>query len=149
MKSPLGTKHAAFSEYATFYLKDALCGIALDAIQEINKPSDLTVVPQAPDYVMGIVNLRGKIVTVIDTGKRLGLNPIDAGEKMRTIIVNDGDESVGLMVDRIANVVKIEPDGTEAPPANIGEVPGRCFDAVYKTEDRLVGLLSLDSLVRR
>jgi len=147
MRPTTGAKRTETSEYATFYLKDALCGIALEAIQEINKPSELTVVPQAPDYVMGIVNLRGRIVTVIDTGKRLGLKPIEAGNDMRTIIVNDGEESLGLMVDRIGNVVRVEPNGIEAPPPNIGEVPGRCFDAVFKTTERLIGLLALDRLV--
>lgn len=137
------TRHIDASEYATFYLKDALCGIALSSIQEINQPSALTVVPQSPDYVMGIINLRGKIVTVIDTGKRLGLSPIRQSHTMRNIIVNADDESVGLMVDRIGNVISVEPGQVDTPPANIGEVPGRCFDAVYKTEEQLVGLLSL------
>lgn len=137
------TRHIDASEYATFYLKDALCGIALSSIQEINQPSVLTVVPQSPDYVMGIINLRGKIVTVIDTGKRLGLSPIRQSHTMRNIIVNADDESVGLMVDRIGNVISVEPGQVDTPPANIGEVPGRCFDAVYKTEEQLVGLLSL------
>jgi purine-binding chemotaxis protein CheW len=134
------------SEYATFYLKDALCGIALSSIQEINQPSALTMVPQSPDYVMGIINLRGKIVTVIDTGKRLGLSSIRQSHTMRNIIVNADDESVGLMVDRIGNVISVDPGQVDTPPANIGEVPGRCFDAVYKTDEQLVGLLSLKAL---
>jgi purine-binding chemotaxis protein CheW len=135
------------SEYATFCLKDALCGIALDHIQEINKTTDLTVVPQAPDYVMGIVNLRGKIVTVIDTGKRLGLRPIQRSDTMRTIIVDDGDEAFGLMVDGIGNVVTVAPEYVEVPPANIGAIPGKCFNGVFKTENKLIGLLDMQSLL--
>ena len=142
-----GTSTAETKEYATFHLKDTLCGIALDRIQEISNPAALNVVPQAPDYVMGIINLRGRIVTVIDTGKRLGLAPIESGEKMKTIIVNDGDETVGLMVDGIDNVVSVAPGHMDAPPDNIGEVPGKCFDGVYKTEDQLIGLLAIDALV--
>jgi purine-binding chemotaxis protein CheW len=134
------------SEYATFFIKNALCGISLDHIQEINKPYDLTVVPQAPDYVRGIINLRGKIVTVIDTGKRLGLSPIQASEKMRTIVVNDGEDSFGLMVDGISNVVTVEPDNVDAPPANIGDIPGRCFHGVSKADNRLIGLLTMQAL---
>lgn len=134
------------SEYAIFYLKDALCGIALSTIQEINKPSHLTVVPQSPDYVMGIINLRGKIVTVIDTGKLLGLTPIKGSDDMRNIIVTLDEEFVGLMVDRIGNVITVEPGQVDMPPANIGHVPGKCFDAVFKTKDELIGLLSLNLL---
>jgi purine-binding chemotaxis protein CheW len=140
-------KNVGTSQYATFYLKDALCGIALDRIQEINKPTDLTVVPQAPDYVMGIVNLRGKIATVIDTGKRLGLTPIQESDNMRTIIVDDGDEAFGLMVDGIGNVVTVEPGKIDVPPANIGDVPGRCFHGVFKTKEKLIGLLDLPTLL--
>ncbi len=146
MQTATGLKVIKSSDYATFYLHDALCGIALNCIEEINKPTHLTVVPQAPDYVTGLINLRGKIVTVIDMNKRLGLSPSKAGKDQRTLIVNDGEESVGLMVDRVSNVVRVEPRGIDAPPANIGNISGRCFDAVYKTDTQLIGLLSLDSL---
>jgi purine-binding chemotaxis protein CheW len=147
MKKSDNNKRQMDSEYATFYLKDALCGIALSKIQEINRPAALTVVPQAPDYVMGVINLRGKIVTVIDTGKLLGLSPIAKDDQMRTIIVTDGGESFGLMVDRIGNVVTVDPGEVDPPPANVGDLPGNCFDSVYKTDDQLVGLLSLRSIV--
>lgn len=147
MKQSQNSKNQVDSEYATFYLKDALCGIALSKIQEINKPAALTIVPQAPDYVMGVINLRGKIVTVIDMGKLLGLTPIMDDEDMRTIIVNDGGESFGLMIDRIGNVVTVDSDNVDPPPANVGDLPGRCFDAIYKTDDQLVGLLSIGTIL--
>jgi len=135
------------SEYATFYLKDALCGIALSSVQEINKPPVLTVVPQSPDYVLGIINLRGKIVTVIDTGILLGLTPARKSGDRKIIIVNADEEYIGLMVDRIGNVITVEPEQVDAPPANIGDVSGKCFDAVCKTDDKLVGLLPLNKLI--
>ena len=140
-----GRKHDAL-EYATFYLKDALCGIPLSRVQEINKPSLLTAVQQSPEDVMGIINLRGRIVTVFDTGKRLSLAPIRKSDDMRNIIVDADEELVGLMVDQIGNVITIEPERIDSPPANIGAVPGKCFDSVYKTNQTLIGLLSLDSL---
>ncbi|MCB2149329.1 MAG: chemotaxis protein CheW [Deltaproteobacteria bacterium] len=146
MDNARNSRKGGKSEYATFFLKNALCGIALSSIQEISKPSRLTVVHQSPDYVMGVINLRGKIVTIIDTGKLLGLTPIKRSDDMRNIIVNLDEEFVGLMVDRIGNVITVEPAQADMPPANIGDVPGRCFDAVYKTNNEVVGLLSLDSI---
>jgi len=95
---------------------------------------------------MGIINLRSKIVTVIDTEKILGLTPIRISDDMRTIIVNTDEGPVGLMVDRIGNVVAVDPGEIDSPTANIDDVPGRCFDAVFKTDDQLVGLLSLQSI---
>lgn len=146
MTQQQATAGAASVEYATFYLKDALCGIALSSIQEINTPGGLTVVPQSPEDVLGVINLRGKIITLIDTGKRLGLSPIQNSDAVRAIIVDDGEESFGLMVDRIGNVIDVPLDKVAAPPANIGAVPGRWFEAVYETDDQLVGLLSLHAL---
>jgi purine-binding chemotaxis protein CheW len=95
---------------------------------------------------MGIINLWSKIVTVIDTEKILGLTPIRISDDMRTIIVNTDEGPVGLMVDRIGNVVAVDPGEIDSPTANIGDVPGSCFDAVFKTDDHLVGLLSLQSI---
>lgn len=59
---------------ATFYIRDALCGMDILKVQEINKHMDITKVPQAPEYVTGILNLRGQIVTIIDLGRKLGLS---------------------------------------------------------------------------
>ena len=88
-------------ELATFYIGDALCGMDILRIQEINKHMEMTVVPQAPDYVMGILNLRGQIVTVIDLGQKLGLSSIELSDEARNIIVNSEDEHIGLVADRI------------------------------------------------
>jgi len=96
---------------------------------------------------MGIINLRGKIVTVIDTGRRLGLSPIQSSKALRTIIVNFGEESIGLMVDGIGNVVTVSTRQVDPPPTNIGEVPGKWFDGVFKTEEQLIGLLDMESLI--
>ena len=133
-------------QMVTFRLGDQVYGINVLQVQEVLRVSEISPVPGAPEYVLGIINLRGKIVTVIDTGKLLGLNPITKSDDMRTIIVNTADESVGLMVDRIGNVVAVEPGDIDAPPANIGDIPGRCFDAVFKTKNQLVGLLSVKTL---
>ena len=69
------------TEMATFYVGNALCGIDILQIQEINKLNMMTQVPQAPGYVRGILNLRGQIVTIIDLGKKLGLGETDSDRK--------------------------------------------------------------------
>ncbi len=134
-------------ELATFYLGSALCGMDILNIQEINKLTDITKVPQAPEYVMGILNLRGQIVTIIDLGRKLGLPMVDRDEKNRNIIVRSKDESIGLFVSRISDVVTANPDKIEPPPANIGNIQGEYFGGVFKTEDRLVGVLNLEKIV--
>ncbi len=135
-------------EFATFYIGDALCGIDILRIQEINKQVKVTWTPQGPDYVLGVLNLRGRIVTVIDLGRKLGLSPIESGKNNRNIIVESQDEHIGLMVDSISDVLIAESDRIEAAPANIGGLQGSFFDGVYKTERNLIGILNVDDVLK-
>lgn len=116
-------------------------------VQEINKLMDMTKVPQAPEYVTGILNLRGQIVTVIDLSKKLGLETTDFNETARNIIVNSDNEYIGLLVSRISDVVEAHWDKVEDPPANIGGVQGAYFTGVFKTRDRLVGILDVQKVL--
>ncbi len=134
-------------ELATFYVGEALCGMDILKVQEINKLLDMTKVPQAPGYVMGILNLRGQIVTIIDLGKKLGLSAIDLNETSRNIIVNSENEYIGLLVSRIGDVVDASWEKVEKPPANIGGVQGTYFKGVFKTKNRLIGILDVDRVL--
>jgi purine-binding chemotaxis protein CheW len=134
------------AEMATFYLGEAICGMDILKVQEINKLMEMTTVPQAPDYVMGILNLRGQIVTIIDLGKKLHLGKTELSDTSRNIIVNAAGEYVGLLVSRISDVVEVQWDKVEPPPANIGGVQGNYFKGVYKTKDRLIGILDVDKV---
>jgi purine-binding chemotaxis protein CheW len=139
--------HKATVELATFFVGDALCGMDILQVQEINKLIEMTRVPQAPEYVLGILNLRGEIVTIIDLGKKLGLKSTDLNDKTRNVIVNSNEEHIGLMVEEISDVVQAEWRKVEKPPANIGGVQGRFFTGVYKTEDRLIGILDVEKVL--
>ncbi len=145
MKS--ATQHRSTVELATFYIGEALCGMDILNVQEINKLMDMTKVPQAPDYVTGILNLRGQIVTVIDLGQKLGLTATDLSDSTRNIIVNSGNEHIGLLVSSISDVVEAQWDKVEDPPANIGGVQGAFFKGVFKTQDRLIGILDVDRVL--
>jgi purine-binding chemotaxis protein CheW len=135
-------------ELSTFYVGDALCGMNILNIQEINKLMDMTNVPQAPGYVMGILNLRGQIITILDLGKKLGLSSTEMSEKSRNIIVNSKNEYIGLLVDRIGDVITVEWSKVEAPPSNIGGVQGKFFTGVFKTEGSLIGILNPENVFR-
>jgi len=135
-------------ELATFYVGDALCGIDILNIQEINKQTEVTVVPQSAEYVKGVLNLRGKIVSVIDLGQKIGLSPINFHKDNRNIIVNSHDEHIGLLVDRISDVMVADPAGIEKPPANIGGIQGRFFEGVFKTDRSLIGILDIEEVLK-
>ncbi len=134
-------------ELATFYVGEALCGMDILNVQEINKLMDMTKVPQSPEYVTGILNLRGQIVTVIDLGKKLGLTSTDLNDATRNIIVNAENEYIGLLVSRISDVVEAKWDKVEEPPANIGGVQGAYFKGVFKTKNRLIGILDVTKVL--
>ena len=135
-------------ELATFYVGDALYGMDILRVQEINRLMDFTMVPQSPEYVMGIMNLRGQIVTVIDLSKKLGLSETDLKEESRNIIVNDQGEYIGLLVDRISDVVRTDTDKIEPPPSNMGGVQGRFLQGVFKMDKNLIGILNVEELLK-
>ena len=135
-------------EMATFYLGEALCGMDILKVQEINKMLEMTNVPQAPDYIKGILNLRGQIVTVIDLGKKLGLSVTNLSHDTRNIIVNSKGEHIGLLVKKISDVVQANTDKFEPPPANMGGIQGEFFTGVYKTDNKLIGILDVEKVLR-
>lgn len=141
-----GTKNII--ELATFYVGHALCGMDILKIQEINKLMEMTKVPQAPDYMVGILNLRGQIVTIIDLGQKLGLGNVEISNESRNIIINAPGEHVGLLVSRISDVVMADPDRIEPAPANMSGIQGSFFTGVYKTENKLIGILDIKEVLR-
>lgn len=134
-----------YVDLTTFHIGDACCGINALAVREINKLTEVTRVPLAPDYVEGILNLRGQIITVINVGKRLGLpvSESDAAKNRRNIIVHFENEYIGLLVDRIGDVFRVKIENIEKPPANVVGIRGRYFEGVLQTEKKLISIINL------
>jgi len=103
-------------------------------------------VPQAPEYVIGVMNLRGRIVTIIDICRKLGLPPVQIDDANRNIIVRSREEHIGLWVGRISDVVAVNSDRIEATPANLNGIQGKFFRGVFKSDQHLVGLLDIEAL---
>ena len=134
-------------ELVTFYIGNALCGMDILKVQEINKLSQMTRVPKAPEYVLGILNLRGQIVTVIDLGKKLGLGVTDISQDSRDIIVNSPGGYLGFLVSSIGDVVSADMERVERAPANMSGIQGDFFTGVYKTQNNLIGILDVDKVL--
>ncbi len=144
MKSRLEGSRS-YIDLTTFNIGDACCGINILRVQEINKLTEVTRIPLAPDYVKGILNLRGQVITVIDMGKRLCLPSSEADEpkNRRNIIVHFENESIGLLVDSVGDVFRVEKEDIEKPPANVVGIQGQFFEGVLKTEKQLISILNL------
>ncbi len=134
-------------ELATFYIGDMLMGIDIRQIQEINQHLHMTPVPHAPDFVRGVVNLRGRVVTVADLSVVLGLGQAVITPRSRNVIVNSNDEQIGLLTDRIADVVTVTKHDIELPPANISGVEGRFFKGVCKLESTLLLIIDVEEVL--
>lgn len=131
---------------ATFRIDDQLMGVDIQQVQEINRVVDTTPVPQAPEFVHGVINLRGDVVTVVDLRAVLGLERIQPGPYTRNVIVDCAGEKTGFLVDRVTDVVAVAPDSVELPPANVGGVDGRFFRFVCKLESELLLVLNVEQI---
>lgn len=104
--------------YLTFYIGDSTYGIELLHVIEIVKVQPITVIPNVPDYIKGVINLRGKIVPVIDVRLKFGQEELAYQEKTCIIVVEVQEMQMGLIVDSVSDVLTIEPDQLALPPEN-------------------------------
>jgi purine-binding chemotaxis protein CheW len=135
----------SISQYVTFRIDENLAGIDILNVREINRMLDITEVQHSPGYVRGLVNLRGKTVTVFDLGVRLGLAPRKITSDSQNIILKQ--DAVGLLVDSIGDVVETVDDQIEVPPANIGGIEGGFIQGVLKLTNELLIILSSEKIL--
>jgi purine-binding chemotaxis protein CheW len=134
-------------ELVTFYVGDLLIGAEIEHVEEINRHLDLTPVPQASEFVRGVINLRGDVVTVLDLRKILGLDGAEITAQTRNVVVAYRDERVGLLVDRIAEVVRTRAGDIDPPPANVHGAAGRFFKGVCKLENDLLVVIDVEGVL--
>jgi purine-binding chemotaxis protein CheW len=130
-----------------FSLGGAWYGLKASQVQEVILVEDNTVVYHAPPYVRGIINLRGKIVTVLDTEAKLGLPSHQVGTESRILIVSWNHEQVGLLVEAVAEVINLRDEQIEPSPLNISERLSCFLTGVCNSENRLIGILDLDKVL--
>jgi purine-binding chemotaxis protein CheW len=133
---------------ATFHLGgDNVFGIDATLVQEVVMVGELTRVRHAPDYVAGIRNLRGRIITVIDLCVRLDLGFVEIGPESRILIADWKGEPIGLLVDRVADAIPLEAGDLEPPPPNLHGVHMQKLRGVFRSGARLGGLLDLAAVL--
>ncbi|MAT70712.1 MAG: chemotaxis protein CheW [Planctomycetaceae bacterium] len=131
-------------QFATFYVGDILLGIDIRHVQEINRQLEVTRVPHAPEEVRGVINLRGEVATVIDLRQVLGLPAAEVTRESRNLIVNYDGESIGLLVDRISDILTIDAAEIDPPPANVRGIDGRLLSGVHTLKSSIVVLLNIE-----
>lgn len=134
-------------QLVSFKIDDAEFGVDILMVQEINKMMALTVVPNTPEFIEGVVNLRGRIIPVINLRSRLGLNVKEYDSETRIIVVDLVDKTIGFIVDAVKEVLRIPKSITEPPPEIIAGVDAEYITAIGKLEDRLLILLDLTKIL--
>ena len=134
-------------QWVTFRLDGETYGINVMQVQEVLRYTEIAPVPGAPAYVLGIINLRGNVVTVIDTRHRFGLPSTEVSEQTRIVIIEAEGHVVGIMVDAVAEVVYLRQSEIETAP-NVGnEESARFIQGVCNKDDELLILVELDKLL--
>ena len=135
-------------QLVTFRLGKEEFGVEILKVHEIIRMMQITQVPKAPDFVYGVINLRGKVIPIVSLRKRFGL---DKGEEqdqnLRIIVVELSQVVVGFIVDSVSEVLKISRDIVEPPPPVVAGIESDYITGVAKLEDRLVILLDLEHLL--
>jgi purine-binding chemotaxis protein CheW len=132
---------------ATFFIRDTHCAMDAAGVQEVIRLGPLTAVPHAPPEVRGIINLRGRIVTVLDAGLKLGFARLVPDSESRVFIIEDHNEFIGLVVDRVGEVVEIEGERLAPAPANVTQAQSRFFKGVYRAEGKIITLVDVHQLL--
>jgi purine-binding chemotaxis protein CheW len=122
-------------------------GVPIKSLHEIVRVPEITAVPDAPDYLEGVINLRGKIVSVMDLRKRFGEKQTKLNRQNRILVVEHAGRLAGLIVDSASEVLKIPVDAVEAPPAVFQEGGLNCVSGLAKVAGRLVVLLDMSKLL--
>lgn len=133
-------------QFITFRIDDFLAGIDILRVREINRLVDITPVPHAPEYIRGLINLRGQTVTVFDLGIRLGLAPRTITEETHNIIIKR--DAVGLLVDNIGDVVEAKSTDIVTPPANLVGIAREFIESVVSFETELMMVLSSEKILK-
>ncbi|EIW90309.1 chemotaxis protein CheW [Alishewanella agri BL06] len=134
-------------QWVTFRLQEETYGINVMQVQEVLRYTEIAPVPGSPDYVLGIINLRGNVVTVIDTRARFGLPPAEVSDNTRIVIIEAEKQVIGILVDSVAEVVYLKQSEIDNAP-NVGtDESARFIQGVANREGELLILVDLNKML--
>ncbi len=141
------TGNEELEDYVTFVIKDQMFGIPVLGVQDILSPDRIASIPLAPPEVKGSINLRGRIVTVIDVRVRLGLEKRESDAESMGVTVERNNELYTLLVDKVGDVVSMSSDLYESNPGTLDPVWREFALGVYRLEGRLMVVLDVERLL--
>ncbi|MFV1951588.1 MAG: chemotaxis protein CheW [Nitrospinota bacterium] len=136
------------TRYLCFILSDEEYAIDIEDIKEIINVQEITEVPGAPEYIKGIISLRGVIITIFDFRKRLGFQEKEYGKDARIIVVSVDNAQIGILVDSVTEVLQISEREVEPPPPVIGGIEAEYLKGIGRVKGRIVILLNLNKALK-
>lgn len=147
MNAAVQQRESQFNRWVTFRLADEIYGINVMQVQEVLRMTEIAPVPGAPGCVLGIINLRGNVVTVVDARELFGLSRNDNTDQTRIMIVEINKLIVGLLVDSVAEVVNIQNSEIDSAPSIGNEDSSRYIQGVYSKSGEILILVDLNRLM--
>ncbi len=136
-------------QLVTFQLSGEEYGVDILRIHEIKRLKEIgiTHVPRAPEFVEGVINLRGDVIPVIDLGKRFDLENKKVDKETRIIVVKQEDKFIGLLVDRVNEVLNVDKEAIDEPPREISQVNSFFISGIARYNERLVIVLDIGNIL--
>tara|TARA_R110002111_G_scaffold248271_6_gene311792 strand:+ start:464 stop:931 length:468 start_codon:yes stop_codon:yes gene_type:complete len=136
-------------QWVTYHLDNEIYGVNVMQVQEVLRITEIAPVPGAHDYVLGVINLRGNVVTVIDTRKRFGLPSKKPDDLSRIIVVEVANNVIGMLVDNVAEVVYLHQSEIEPTPTMNKDEPSYYIQGVSNRDNTLIILVDVDKLLSK
>jgi len=134
-------------QIVSFRLAQEEYGIEITKVQEIILMGEITRVPQTPDFVKGLINLRSTVIPIIDLRLRFGLAMEAASDETRIMVVNVAGKTIGIIVDAVSEVLRITPDEIAPPPPTVAGLGRDYLTGLVKLDKRLLILLDIDKIL--
>ncbi len=131
----------------SFRLANEIYAVKLTSIRQIIKLVPITMVPRVPDYVLGIISLRGTVIPIFDLRRVLKLPEAESTRKSRIIIVNQGKLTAGLIVDEVEQVLRMSESKIEPPPPVLGGVEAEYIKGIGRVDSKMIIFLSLEKIM--
>ncbi|WP_374763402.1 chemotaxis protein CheW [Yunchengibacter salinarum] len=138
---------AASQDFVTVRLAGQLLGIPVLAVHDVLNPQQITAIPLAPDYVSGVLNLRGRIVTAINLRRRLGLPPLEADKKSMSVVVEHNEEPYSLQIDSVGEVLSLDDEVFEKNPVTLDPTWREISRGIYRLEKELLAVVDVEKLL--
>ena len=134
-------------QLVSFQLGEEEFGVDILKVQEINRMLEITKVPNSPIFVDGVINLRGKVIPILNLRQRFALEKKEIDKKTRIVVVEIDGKVVGVVVDAVSEVLRLPADTVEPPPPMVAGIESEYIKGVGKLENRLLILLDLNKLL--